>query len=211
MKSPSRLRKPIGRQAKTFQQQAPPRRRRLNAVPRLEVLEDRTLPSITLTGVPNFIPQGPGPMFGGDTEGLVNNPVSGAVKAIAIDPTNSNRVFIGTVNGGVWESTDATSSGPHWMPLTDLYPSLSISSIAFDPLDSTHNTLFAGVGRFSSQLSPDENSGPTLGVLRTSDGGAHWSILGRSVFGAEDVTQVVPTALSVSGHEVVVVATTGGL
>ena len=174
------------------------------------MLEDRTLPSITLTGVPNFIPQGPGPTFNGQTEGLTvtggltNNPVTGAVKAIATDPTNGNRVFVGTVNGGIWSTNNATAAAPDWTPLTDLYPSLSISSIAFSPLDAGHNTLFAGIGEFSSDIG---EGGPTLGVLRTNDGGADWSILGQSAFGAEKVTKVVPTALSQNGHEVVVVAT----
>jgi hypothetical protein len=202
MKSP--LRNPIGRQTKTFQRHAPPRRRWLDAVLRLEVLEDRTLPSFTLTGVPNFIPQGPGPIINGQTEGLTNNnPVTGAVNAIAPDPSNANRVFIGTVNGGIWKTDNATVASPSWTPLTDLYPSLSISSIAFDPLDASHNTLFAGVGQFSASHA----GGPTLGLLRTTDGGAHWSILGQSAFGTERVTKVVPTALSQGGHEVVVVAT----
>jgi hypothetical protein len=180
------------------------RRRPCEAILRLELLEDRTLPSITLTGVPTWIPQGPGPTFKGQTEGLTNNPVSGAVKAIAADPDNANRVFIGTVNGGIWKTDNATAASPNWTPLTDLYPSLSISSIAFDPLDASHNTLFAGIGEFSSDIGV---GGPTLGVLRTTDGGAHWSILGQSAFGTETVTKVVPTALSQGGHEVVVVAT----
>jgi hypothetical protein len=197
------LRKPIGSRSKRFRQQVPPRPRWLDAAPRLEVLEDRTLPSITLTGVPNFIPQGPGPIVSGQTEGLTNGPVTGAVNAIAPDPSNANRVFIGTVNGGIWRTENATSASPSWTPLTDLYPSLSISSIAFDPLDATHNTLFAGVGQFSSSFS----GGPTLGLLRTSDGGAHWSILGQEAFGTQNVIKVVPTALTVNGHEVVVVAT----
>jgi hypothetical protein len=171
-------------------------RPRKSTILRFEILEDRTLPSFTLTGVPTWIPQGPGPTFSGQTEGLTNNPVTGAVKAIAADPSNANRLFIGTVNGGIWKSDNATAANPTWTPLTDLYPSLSISSIAFNPLDSSHNTLFAGIGEFSSDIG---EGGPTLGILRTTDGGAHWSILGQSAFGDQRVTKVVPTALSRGG------------
>ena len=80
------------------------------------MLEDRTLPSVTLTGVPNFIPQGPGPIVSGQTEGLTNNPVTGAVNAIAPDPSNANRVFIGTVNGGIWMTNNATVASPELDP-----------------------------------------------------------------------------------------------
>src|SRR5437588_2192504 len=117
MKSPLWLRNSFGCRTKTFERQASRRQRWLDAVLRLEVLEDRTLPSITLTGVPNFIPQGPGPTFNGQTEGLTNRPVTGAVNAIAPDPSNANRVFIGTVNGGIWMTNNATAASPSWTPL----------------------------------------------------------------------------------------------
>src|SRR5437879_304057 len=80
--------------------------------PRLEMLEDRTLLRITLTGAPPWLEQGPGPTLGGQTEGIgldilpadlnPTNPVSGAIQAIAADPANANRIFVGTVNGGIW-------------------------------------------------------------------------------------------------------------
>ncbi len=36
--------------------------------PRLEHLEERTLLAVTLTGIPSFIPQGPGPIVGGQSD-----------------------------------------------------------------------------------------------------------------------------------------------
>src|SRR5437868_4047878 len=85
----------------------------------LEPLEDRTLPSATLSGVANWVEQGPGPINGGQVEGIsplklaFQNPVAGAVQAIAVDPSDANRVFVGTVNGGIWRTTNATVSNPN--------------------------------------------------------------------------------------------------
>src|SRR5262249_41965142 len=76
--------------------------------PRLEQLEDRTLMSITLEGVPEWVERGPGPII--DPKGvspvkipLQFNPSAGAVEAIAIDPIDPRTIYAGTVNGGIWK------------------------------------------------------------------------------------------------------------
>src|SRR5215471_17254733 len=114
--------------------------------PRLQVerLEDRLTPSTT------WVEQGPGPILGsGLTEGMPGNPVSGAVEAIAVHPTNPDIVYVGAVNGGVWKTTNATADNPSWTPLTDLQlPALSINSVALSPVDP--DVVFAGTGTTSS-------------------------------------------------------------
>src|SRR5439155_6956664 len=84
-------------------------RRRLN----LELLEDRTLLSITLDGVPDWVEQGPGPIVkAGSTIPAQNNPVSGAIESIAVNPGNPKIVYVGTVSGGIWKTLDATVNDP---------------------------------------------------------------------------------------------------
>jgi hypothetical protein len=78
----------------------------------LELLEDRTVPS-------TWIEQGPGPILGGGNVEIAGGPEAGAVQALAVDPTNANIVYAGTVNGGVWKTTNATAANPTWVPLTD--------------------------------------------------------------------------------------------
>src|SRR5205823_220654 len=107
--------------------------------PFLELLEDRALLAVALTGVPAWLAEGPGPILGGQTEGLnfdlahapaiFTNPVSGAINAIAADPIIPDRVFVGTVGGGIWRTTTATAGSPTWTPLTDAFPSLSIRDL----------------------------------------------------------------------------------
>ena len=60
----------------------------------------------------SWIEQGPGPDLNGGTEGLTNNPVSGAINAVAIDPTNADVIYLGTVNGGVWKTINGTNASP---------------------------------------------------------------------------------------------------
>jgi Domain of unknown function (DUF4214)/PKD domain len=178
------------------------RRRR----PTLEALEDRLLPAIN---VPNlvWVEQGPGPLINGQLEGIPDQPVAGAVQAIAQDPIKPDTVFIGSVNGGIWKTTNATGAPPSWTPLTDDFPSLSISSLAFSKADSTFKTLYAGIGA-SSNFGGE--SGPLAGLLRSTDEGATWQLVGSELRG-HDIRKVVPLGGSSVANETVVVAATDGL
>jgi hypothetical protein len=149
--------------------------------------------------------QGPGPILNGQTEGLPGNPVAGAVNAIAVDYAHPGTVYLATINGGVWKSTNANASAPTWIPLTDLkLPALSINSIAISPLDS--RTVFAGTGSTSS----DGFEGSAgFGVIRSVDGGATWSILAGPTFAGRRINSIVPLARTTGGlaGQVVLAAT----
>jgi hypothetical protein len=96
----------------------------------------------------------------------------GAIHAVAAHPTDSNILYVGGVNGGIWRTGNAKAASPDWTPLTDNFPSLSIGSLAFDPTDTTHRTLVAGIARVSSYRLI---GGPLTGILRTTDGGDNWT------------------------------------
>ncbi|MFN9738039.1 MAG: WD40/YVTN/BNR-like repeat-containing protein [Pseudomonadota bacterium] len=117
---------------------------------------------------------GPGPSHNGQVEGITNREVVGAVNAIAAHPTNADIVYIGSVNGGIWRTLNATAAAPAWTRQTDGFESLSIGSIEFDPTDATRQTLVAGVARTSSLA---RFGGTQPGMLRTTDGGANWVLL----------------------------------
>ncbi|MEJ2698044.1 MAG: OmpA family protein [Desulfuromonadales bacterium] len=61
---------------------------------------------IFLGGVPDWVSQGPGPLNGGQVSNILNQPVTGAVQAVAVDPSELIRVYVGTVGGGVWRNAD---------------------------------------------------------------------------------------------------------
>lgn len=159
-----------------------------------------------------WLPQGPSPAYGGQAENAaISNAVAGAVHVVAPHPANANTLFIGTVNGGVWRTLNAQSSSPLWTPLTDQLGSLSIGALAFDPTDATHNTLVAGVGRFSSFA---QEGGPRTGLQRTVNGGNTWTeINGGGVLTGKNIAGVAARGstlvVAVNEADVFAIANTG--
>ena len=107
--------------------------------------------------------------------------INGQVNALAIDPRDTNIIYVGAAEGGVWKTR---AGGGSWIPLTDtqlvrtlsngsLKATMSIGALAIDP--GKPNTVYAGTG--------DPNiaccfAGPALGVFRSVDGGANWTPTG---------------------------------
>ncbi len=143
-----------------------------------------------LVSVPGaWSPQGPGPISGGQVEGMTNKFVCGAIHAVITHPTDPNIVYIGAVNGGVWKTTNATAASPSWTTTTSDMPSLSIGALAFDPLDATVQTVWAGTGRFSSF---SRFGGSRAGLLKTTDGGASWTVVdGGGVLSGKNISGIV--------------------
>lgn len=113
-----------------------------------------------------WVSLGPAPITNGQTSPTA--PVSGAVAHILVDPTSSSTYYAGTVNGGVWKSTN---SGTTWTPLTDNIGSTSVGGLAFDPTNS--NTLVTGFGRGRSSYYLE--GGRIGGFAYSLDGGTNWT------------------------------------
>ena len=107
----------------------------------------------------------------------------GRVNSIAVDPTTTTNgsivAYLGSVGGGVWKTTNCCSASTSWTVTTDdpLISTTSIDSVTIDP--NNHNTVYAGTG----DLNFGSFSMGSQGILRTTDGGASWTVLGASVFG----------------------------
>src|SRR5688500_11942664 len=108
-----------------------------------------------------WAPIGPSPI----SDGAQRN--NGMVTTIAVHPTASNIVYIGTAGGGVWKTDNG---GVNWRPLFDRQPSLGIgepAAVAIDPNDA--DILYIGTsGR--SRVSPQRQ----VGLFKSIDGGASW-------------------------------------
>ncbi|HEV3120478.1 MAG TPA: hypothetical protein VGY53_01180, partial [Isosphaeraceae bacterium] len=162
--------------------------------------------TVSLIGVPNWDAQGPAPITF-VPPGPVGN-VTGAVETIAIKPGDPNTVLAGSANGGIWKTTDAGDPFPLWKPVTDQFPSLSIGSIEYSPLDPTHNTLYAATADVSAGFGDGEQQGL---VLRSTDGGNTWSLLGSSLVN-QFVSNIAPTSQGTGlSDQTVLAATSGGV
>src|SRR5438067_768805 len=80
---------------------------------------------------------------------------------------------------GVWKTANCCSASTTWTVMTDdpLISAISIDTLAIDPND--HNTIYAGTG----DLNFGSFSMGSQGILKSTDAGAHWTVLGADVFG----------------------------
>lgn len=184
------------------------RRQTLRARCAGEALEARRLLSISVG--PIWTEQGPGPILNGDVQiPAQSNPNTGAVNKVVLDTSDPNTAYAATVNGGIWVTHDVNTtgtSGPSWAQLTDLYPSLSVTSLATSPLDSA--TLYAGLGRTSSS---GQDGGPEVGILKSTDHGATWQQENPGgIFSGRRIDSVVPADLSGPNGQIVLAGTAEG-
>ena len=124
-------------------------------------------------------------------------PVAGRIATVALDPSDATHILIGAGGGGVWESRDR---GKTWRPRTDEQPSLAIGAIAFTPSDP--KVVYAGTGEGDAlwQLG--------AGLLRSTDGGATWSVHATAPFLRQGFFDLVVDPLD-ARH--LLAATTAGL
>jgi hypothetical protein len=107
----------------------------------------------------------------------------GRVNTIAVDPTTTTNgsivAYLGSVGGGVWKTTNCCSSSTSWSVITDdpLLATISIDSVTIDP--NNHNTIYAGTG----DLNFGSFSMGSQGILKSTNAGASWTLLGANVFG----------------------------
>src|SRR6476620_8398218 len=132
----------------------------------------------------NFTALGPTPLRMTGCSGCFNyTTTEGRVNVIAVDPTTTVNGSIvadsGAVGGGVWKTTNCCSASTTWTVVTDdpLISTTAIDTITIDP--SNHNTVYAGTG----DLNFVSFSMGSQGILKSTDAGATWTVLGEDVFG----------------------------
>lgn len=91
---------------------------------------------------------------------------SGRLRTILPHPTDPDIVYVLSAGGGLWKSTNFTSSNHRWRPLTDSIGTTSGGSVAFG---SNPNTLYLGTG--------DAFDASSIGgfMVTSRNGGTTWS------------------------------------
>ena len=133
--------------------------------------------------------QGPGPAVGGQSENAApDDAISGAIHTVLAHPTNRKVLYIGSVNGGVWKTTNAHEASPTWRPVTDGMPTSSIGALEFDLNDAQRRTLWAGVGRFSSF---SRLGGNRVGLYKSVNSGDSWTLVnGGGVLNGKNIAGI---------------------
>ena len=156
---------------------------------------------------------GPNPIPNGQTQTSIFA-VSGRVTAIEIDPTDSNKVYVGTAQGGVYRSTDG---GATWTAIFDNAQSLAIGALALAP--SNTNILYIGTGEANGSadcfagvgLYRIDNAKTTAGALGDLQGPINPSITNGITYKAFNGRAISRILVLPTDPAVVFVGTAGGV
>jgi photosystem II stability/assembly factor-like uncharacterized protein len=160
--------------------------------------------------------------LGPGVESLGPTRFAGRVRAIVIRPDNLNVIWVAAATGGLWKSVNG---GADWSQYDDFLPSLAFSSLTIDPQNP--NVMYAGTGElypylFHLDRIPDailsEIEGLDVrspyrgaGILKTTDGGATWSVLNFTANNNADFHYVNRIAVSPADSNIVLAGTNTGL
>ncbi|MBL7913615.1 MAG: PKD domain-containing protein [Bacteroidia bacterium] len=125
---------------------------------------------------------------------------AGRLNFVRIHPTNPDILYVGSPAGGLWKSDDG---GILWTTNTDqLAQVIGCTDLAFDPVNPDIMYLATGDG--------DAGDTYTIGVLKSTDGGATWNTTGLSFFTA-NYRQMSKILVNPNDGNIILVATTGGV
>jgi photosystem II stability/assembly factor-like uncharacterized protein len=102
--------------------------------------------------------------------------VAGRSRILVIDPRDPQRMFAGSVSGGLWRSTDG---GANWAHVDDWWGNLSVPTVTLDPSDP--DVMYVGTGEGFYSLAHLTRSFSHFvrgaGVMKSTDGGVTWAQL----------------------------------
>ncbi|MHC4512541.1 MAG: WD40/YVTN/BNR-like repeat-containing protein [Planctomycetota bacterium] len=134
--------------------------------------------------------------------------IGGRIRAIAIHPTKPNTMWIGSVAGGIWKTTNG---GASWFPLDDFAPVMSVSDLDIDPKNPDKIYAATGEAGFFDSVSGSSILAAVrgAGIFVTTNGGTTWSQLASTK--GTDFQLVNRLAISPTDNKVLLAATPKGI
>ena len=102
--------------------------------------------------------------------------VGGRTRALLVDPVDPNVMYAAGVAGGIWKTTNG---GTSWAPLNDFLANIAVTTMAFDPSNSS--IIYAGTGE--GFFNADGVRG--AGIFKTTNAGANWTRLAATASNAD--------------------------
>ena len=117
-----------------------------------------------------------------------NDQTAGRIRAAMIDSLDATHktVWVGGISGGLWKTTDITTSPATWILVNDFLANLAVSAICQDPRPGFQNNMYFCTGE--SFGNADAVRG--IGVYKSTDAGVTWNFL-SSTSGYLNGTRIV--------------------
>ncbi len=150
------------------------------------------------------------PQAGGPTNWNLLGPgnIGGRIRAIVVHPTTPATMWVGSVSGGVWKTTDGANS---WFRLPDLPSVLAVNCMVIDP--NNPNVLYVGTGEQSYFEIPEGSSNSAVntgaGMFKTTDGGNSWTHLPSTAGAAWNSINAI--TIDPNNSSIMVAATISGI
>ncbi len=135
-------------------------------------------------------------LLAGENQWSTNGPNGGNTKCITINPLNHNNIFIGTIAGGMFETTDA---GLNWRHIESQVVEPTMRVIAMNPWHP--DSIYAATAK---------------GLFLSSDGGNSWNSIGPLYHESDEYWTVVinphlTNIILISGPFIAYISTNCGL
>lgn len=106
--------------------------------------------------------------------GTWSSVTAGRINCMAMDPFNSSHLYVGTPDGGIWETYNGGLTS--WTPKSDFLGAIGVSAIAIDI--SATNTIYIGTGDADFDGAGIVSDSRSIGVLKSTDYGTTWNVTG---------------------------------
>ncbi|HOY14217.1 MAG TPA: MopE-related protein, partial [Saprospiraceae bacterium] len=104
--------------------------------------------------------------YAGQTNSVFNTG-NGRIERVNFHPTNTNIIWASAPEGGLWKSTDA---GSNWNVVDDFWDHQSVGDLVYNL--NNYDTIYVATDDHDSFFNNNR------GVLRSTDGGITWNIVG---------------------------------